>query len=98
MNVDGLGVCDKILPEFGFIATERNVYNLRSDVFAITVVDSLSTKDNAGIHISYGEKTIFLGFVWYLHELQNAIFQSCRFEIQNELMRKVLINKTSKWS
>lgn len=81
---------ENTLPEFGFIREDLETYFMKLDDFKIIVKDCFYPDCRAAIRVTYHGETLATGFFWYLHELQNAIFQACRREITNNLIRSVL--------
>lgn len=81
---------DLRLKDFEFIAHPRGKFTKNIDGYDINVVDSFYSEESAFV-ISTVENKIMLGKqIWYLHELQNAIYTATGTDLINDLIRKVL--------
>lgn len=72
--------------DLNFIAVKSGEYVIRHSDFHITVADQFFSKDFATLLVMEGNTIRILLQIWYLHELQNAIYIGSKIQLSHRLM------------
>src|SRR5262245_15130209 len=93
---DRRAIDDLRVKSFGFIAHPGKIYTWEKDRHLVKLNDTITKKESVTVEIARDGALIKQVELWYMHELQNTVFEQTGFELENILTRRIMIDRPGK--
>jgi hypothetical protein len=86
-------VNERLLKDFRFVVQSAGMSTLQQDQYLVKVFDTVANKNSITIDIWCDGSRILRDQLWYVHELQNIIFRFTGIELENNLTRRIIVDR-----
>src|SRR5581483_3377547 len=87
---------DKLVKAFGFIAHPGKTYSWATEQYQVKLIDTIYQRECITVQIAKEGANISQKELWFIHELQNMVYNDIGCELESNLTRRIMIDRPGK--